>query len=221
MAPIAPVAVFVPPKHPQVVDQEASSQTDEKFKQQFNHEETVQGTVRLYDGDGQVRNIPTPSDDPSDPLSWSTWRRCLIVITLCVFGITGFGVVQSTALFFGELVPYYERLTRGVSIDPALIQLLLTVQTFDASKISQLASYPSLCMGVGNFVFVPLSMMFGRRVIFVFNNALMFACIIWAAKSTDFTGHLAARCLQGLTCGISDCLVSHAAHDCHACADVK
>ncbi len=78
---------------------------------------------------------------------------------------------------------------------------------FNPAKISQLASYPSLCMGIGNFLFVPLSTCLGRRAIFLFNNMLMFAAIIWAAKSDGFTSHLASRCLQGLSCGISDCLV--------------
>jgi MFS family permease len=63
-------------------------------------------------------------------------------------------------------------------------------------------------MGIGNFLFVPLSMMLGRRAVFIINNMLMLSAIIWAAKSLDFTSHLAARCLQGLSCGISDCLVS-------------
>jgi hypothetical protein len=63
-------------------------------------------------------------------------------------------------------------------------------------------------MGIGNFLFVPLSMMIGRRAVFLFNNVLMLAAIIWAAKSDGFSAHLAARCLQGLSCGISDCLVS-------------
>ncbi|KAF8849287.1 hypothetical protein BDZ45DRAFT_810082 [Acephala macrosclerotiorum] len=62
-------------------------------------------------------------------------------------------------------------------------------------------------MGIGNFLFVPLSMMLGRRAIFLLNNALMFASIVWAAKSLDFSSHLAARCLQGLSCGIGDCLL--------------
>lgn len=54
-------------------------------------------------------------------------------------------------------------------------------------------------------------MMLGRRAIFLFNNALMLASIAWAARSVDFGSHLAARCLQGLSCGIGDCLVGHLA----------
>lgn len=154
--------------------------------------EQVEGTVRLFDRQGHVRKIPIPSDDPTDPLTWPAWKRCMVLFSLCMFGVTGFGVVQSTPLFFGEIIPEYMKATRG---------------KFHPSNISQLASYPSLCMGIGNFLFVPLSMAVGRRAVFLFNNVLMLAAIIWAAKSVDFTSHLAARCLQGLTCGISDCLL--------------
>ncbi|KAG4431443.1 hypothetical protein IFR05_013075 [Cadophora sp. M221] len=154
--------------------------------------EQVEGTVRLFHSNGQIRKIPIPSNDPRDPLTWPTWQRSVVLVSLCVFGSAGFGVVQSTPLFFSEIIPEYMRETRG---------------KFDPSKISQLASYPSLCMGIGNFLFVPLSMMLGRRAIFLLNNALMFASIVWAAKSLDFSSHLAARCLQGLSCGVGDCLL--------------
>ncbi|KAH7378874.1 major facilitator superfamily domain-containing protein [Cadophora sp. MPI-SDFR-AT-0126] len=154
--------------------------------------EQVEGTVRLFDSNGQIRKIPIPSNDPHDPLTWPTWKRAMVLITLCVYGTAGFGVIQSTPLFFSEIIPEYMRETRG---------------RFNPSKISQLASYPSLCMGMGNFLFVPLSMMLGRRAIFLFNNVLMFASIVWAARSQDFSSHLAARCLQGLSCGIGDCLL--------------
>ncbi|KAH8588123.1 major facilitator superfamily domain-containing protein [Bisporella sp. PMI_857] len=146
----------------------------------------------MIDENGHIRKIPVPSNDPTDPLTWSSWRRCLILFSLCLFGTAGFGVVQSTPLFFSDIIPEYKKETRGV---------------FDAAKISQLASYPSLCMGLGNFLFVPLSMWWGRRAIFLFNNMLMLAAIFWAARSDGFTSHLASRCLQGLSCGVSDCLL--------------
>ena len=71
-----------------------------------------------------------------------------------------------------------------------------------------LASYPSLCMGLGNFLFVPLSMAIGRRWSLLLSNAILLASVIWAAKSESFESHLGARCLQGLTAGVADCLVS-------------
>ncbi|KAG5747967.1 hypothetical protein H9Q70_009351 [Fusarium xylarioides] len=142
--------------------------------------------VLLYDDDGNVRNLPVPSCDPNDPLNFGIWRQRLILLAVCMYGIAGFGVIQSTPLFFGNLIAEYMKETRG---------------TFHPDRIADLASYPSLCMGLGNFFFVPLSMALGRRFAFILSN------IIWAAKSQSFESHLGARCLQGLTAGISDCLL--------------
>lgn len=77
--------------------------------------EKVEGTVRLFDAVGHVRKIPIPSKDPRDPLTWPLWKRAVVLLSLCVFGIAGFGVVQSTPLFFSELIPMYIRASRGVS----------------------------------------------------------------------------------------------------------
>lgn len=76
--------------------------------------EQIEGTVRLFDSDGNIRKIPIPSKDPTDPLTWSTWKRCIVLLSICVFGVAGFGVVQSTPLFFSQIIEEYERETRGV-----------------------------------------------------------------------------------------------------------
>lgn len=83
----------------------------------------------------------------------------------------------------------------------------IVCQQFNPARIGDLASYPSLCMGLGNFLFVPLSLAFGRRPLFIFCSALMVPAVIWAAKSTSFNSHLGARCLQGLIAGVADCLL--------------
>ena len=62
-------------------------------------------------------------------------------------------------------------------------------------------------MGIGNLLFVPLSIALGRRCAFLLNNTLLLAAVVGAATSTSFESHLRARCLQGLTAGVSDCLV--------------
>ncbi|KAF4333519.1 mfs general substrate transporter [Fusarium beomiforme] len=156
--------------------------------------EDVQGQgsgVLLYEEDGQARKLPIPSSDPNDPLNFGIWRQRLIIAAVCMYGITGFGVIQSTSLFFGKLIAEYK---------------MQTHLEFDPVRITDLASYPSLCMGLGNFFFVPLSMALGRRLAFILSNILLLGSVIWAAKSQSFQSHLAARCLQGLTAGVSDCL---------------
>jgi hypothetical protein len=79
--------------------------------------EQVEGTVRLFGDDGRVRKIPIPSDDPVDPLTWPSWRRSIVLLSLCVFGTVGFGVIQSTPLFFSQIIQEYEHETRGVSFE--------------------------------------------------------------------------------------------------------
>ncbi|WZH49474.1 major facilitator superfamily domain-containing protein [Fusarium acuminatum] len=150
------------------------------------------GGVLLYQEDGQAYKLPVPSSDPNDPLNFGVWRQRLVLAAVCMYGITGFGVIQATPLVFGNLIGEYKMQTRG---------------TFDPARIVDLSSYPSLCMGLGNFFFVPLSMALGRRPAFILSNAILVASIIWAAKSQSFESHLGARCLQGLTAGVSDCLL--------------
>lgn len=50
------------------------------------------GTVQLVDvnhtlatkhaGDGEIVLVPTPSDDPEDPLNWSPRRKALVITTV-------------------------------------------------------------------------------------------------------------------------------------------
>jgi hypothetical protein len=72
-------------------------------------------SVLLYDEDGRPQNFPVPSSDPNDPLSFSIWRQRLILTVVCIYAIAGFGIVQTTPLFFGGLIREYKQQTRGVS----------------------------------------------------------------------------------------------------------
>ncbi|KAF4495992.1 MFS transporter SIT family, siderophore-iron:H+ symporter [Fusarium agapanthi] len=150
---------------------------DDRYDKAMNVEDAVRNSagVLLYDDDGNVRNLPVPSCDPNDPLNFGIWRQRLVLLAVCMYGIAGFGVIQSTPLFFGSLIAEYMKETRGI---------LLAIP---------------LCMGLGNFFFVPLSMALGRRFVFILSNVIFVASIIWAAKSQSFESHLGARCLQGLT----------------------
>jgi hypothetical protein len=86
--------------------------------------EQIEGTVRLFGSDGHIRKIPVPSKDPTDPLTWSTQKRCLVLLSLCVFGVSGFGVVQSTPLFFSQIITEYERETLGVRKSASIYRIL-------------------------------------------------------------------------------------------------
>ncbi|TGZ81689.1 MFS general substrate transporter [Ascodesmis nigricans] len=69
------------------------------------------------------------------------------------------------------------------------------------SRISLLGSLPSLFMGVSNFITVPLSLAFGRRLLLLSMMAILTAGLVWAKFAENFEHHLAARCLVGLGTG--------------------
>lgn len=73
------------------------------------------GGVLLYQEDGRALNLPVPSSDPNDPLNFGVWRQRLVLAAVCIYGITGFGVIQATPLVFGNLIGEYKMQTRGVS----------------------------------------------------------------------------------------------------------
>ncbi|KAF5671980.1 transporter HOL1 [Fusarium circinatum] len=73
----------------------------------------VPGTVLLVDLDGTLETrhaqahrdivlVPTPSDDPDDPLNWSRWRKTLLMTTLCVYCLA---VGIASAAIYSVLVP--------------------------------------------------------------------------------------------------------------------
>lgn len=80
------------------------------------HIENHDSGILLYDDDGHVRRLPVPSSSPNDPLNFGPWRQRLILLAVCLYGVTGFGVIQVTPLFFGKLIPVYKAQTQGVSL---------------------------------------------------------------------------------------------------------
>jgi MFS family permease len=58
-------------------------------------------------------------------------------------------------------------------------------------------------MGIGAFVWVPLSLAIGRRPVFLLCAAILLLGTVWAAIAGSFYQLLAAICLQGLAEGLA------------------
>ena len=63
-------------------------------------------------------------------------------------------------------------------------------------------------MGVGAFVWIPLSLAVGRRLVFLLCAVIMTLATIWAGAAGSFYQLLAAICFQGLAEGLSTSAVS-------------
>ncbi|KAM0788370.1 hypothetical protein ACM66B_001510 [Microbotryomycetes sp. NB124-2] len=152
--------------------------------------EHVEGNVQLLDASGKVRLVPTPTDSPQDPLNWSTWRKVGVYVNVVFFSTMSLSVVGGFGALLGSFFPIYG--AQGVSPD----------------HIARLVTWPSLFTGIGNWIFLPLSLCLGRRPIFLVASLMLVASSVWAAKSGDsFNSHFAARLVQGLSAGATESLL--------------
>ncbi|POS78715.1 hypothetical protein DHEL01_v202899 [Diaporthe helianthi] len=175
------------------------------------------GNVRLRHHETNVIIlIPTPSNDPNDPLNWYVdWRldfplgmpqradqlrpqwykKCIAVLIcvamlMCTFLAAGPSVtiVNTTLDFFPASPP---------TVDPAGFSA-------NISKVAYFFSTTALLQGIGNFIWVPLANKYGRRPVYVASYTLYLATAIWASLEHSYSGFLAARILMGFASGAAE-----------------
>jgi predicted MFS family arabinose efflux permease len=76
-----------------------------------------------------------------------------------------------------------------------------------AADITALMTYPSMFMGVGNLICMPLALAIGRRPVYLLSLLLLVASSVWAANAKHYNEHLGARMLLGFAAGQSEALV--------------
>ena len=85
---------------------------------QNNEQPAIPGTVHLVDLEGTMHSkhaseenlkdvvlVPTPSNDPDDPLNWSPHRKALAATCMCVYTLM---VGIASATIYSVLVPISE-----------------------------------------------------------------------------------------------------------------
>lgn len=71
----------------------------------------------------------------------------------------------------------------------------------DRAAITRLITIPTLTMGIGNFLFMPIALAIGRRPVYLFSCALLFISCIIAGFNTGYNYHLALRIIIGFAAG--------------------
>ncbi|KAH6637830.1 major facilitator superfamily transporter [Boeremia exigua] len=157
---------------------------DIEASQEIEHHR-ARGTVKLLD-DNTVILIPTPSPDPKDPLNLPKWHKFTIVFIVAVYG--AFSVLCTSALG---------------AVAPVLIHLY---PPEDAERATDLLTYPTLFMGIGNLISMPLCEAIGRRPVFLATLVLCIASSIWCANAKTLSSHIAGRNVFSLAAGQSEAL---------------
>lgn len=73
-------------------------------------------------------------------------------------------------------------------------------------RATDLMTYPTLFMGIGNLISMPIALAVGRRPVFLFSMLLLVAGGVWCAFSKSLGSHIAGRNIMSLAAGQSEAL---------------
>ncbi|EMT74677.1 hypothetical protein FOC4_g10000642 [Fusarium odoratissimum] len=93
----------------------------------------------------------------------------------------------------------------GASIPPMLLPLVKDMHV-SSTKISQLASWGTLCIGLGNVWALPTVAYIGSRYTILIGLAVFTAGFFWQARAQSYESLLAARVIGGLGGGVVEAL---------------
>lgn len=145
----------------------------------------VPGTSHLVDlnKDGssqdQIVLIPTPSDDPNDPLNWSYRRKMLQMF--CVILYCYGGSVPGCCIY--SIMP-------EIAADP---NVNLSLKNLNAGT-----GYSFLFLGLGNLIMLPLAQQYGKRPIYLIGLIGVIGVNIWQPYITSNGEWIASKILNGL-----------------------
>ncbi|CAK7207208.1 hypothetical protein SEUCBS139899_010017 [Sporothrix eucalyptigena] len=146
------------------------------------------GDVNLAPADGTTYLIPAPSPDPRDPLNMPLYRKLILLGVVALFSSIGLSMVSGLGGLLGIFIPGY--VAEGKTV----------------ADITNLMTYPSLFMGIGNLVGMPLALAVGRRPVYLGSCIVMVVASVLCATQKNYEWHLAARMVLGLAAGQSEAL---------------
>ncbi|KAJ5493614.1 hypothetical protein N7463_009701 [Penicillium fimorum] len=139
--------------------------------------EDIPGTRLLVDENiTQLVYLPRPSKSPNDPLNWGRLRKYTSMFIVCFWVMLLGGATLSPAVTYGPLINEMGVTVNFLNIAAALALLLL---------------------GLGNLIFNPLALRFGRRPVYLASALISMAAEILAASSKSKGAYMAARVLLG------------------------
>ncbi|CDK29495.1 unnamed protein product [Kuraishia capsulata CBS 1993] len=149
--------------------------------------EAIPGTVHLVDQTGDVHAqhsektkdvvlVPTPTDDPDDPLNWSFNRKLVCMFCLVLYNMA---VGVPSAAIYSVLTPIIEHTN-------------LTL-----SNLNDGTGVMFLFFGWGCMVWQPMAQQYGKRPVYIFSVFVTIFMMVWAPYTTSSGEWIASKLLQG------------------------
>ncbi|KAK0101288.1 hypothetical protein ONS95_006465 [Cadophora gregata] len=152
------------------------------------------GSVRQRDEHtNEIILIPTPSQDPNDPLNWSKPRKYYMAILICLaMFMCNFLAAGPSVAILETALEFFPPIAGPDGISAAI------------AKTAYFFTTTSLLQGTGNLVWMPLVNKYGRRPIYIASYTLYFAVALWLSFTKVYGSFLAARILMGLASGAAE-----------------
>ncbi|TVY39109.1 putative MFS-type transporter [Lachnellula subtilissima] len=164
----------------------------ESYKSAAKRVETL-GTVRhRHEHTNEIILVPTPSNDPNDPLNWSQVFKYYTAFIICL------AMFMCNFLAAGPTIAMVET-AQDFFPDWKQIGLIAAI-----SKVAYFFTSTSLLQGTGNMIWMPLVNKYGRRPIYLISYFIYLICAIWAACTHSYGSFLAARILLGFGAGAAE-----------------
>ncbi|CDK29494.1 unnamed protein product [Kuraishia capsulata CBS 1993] len=149
--------------------------------------EKIPGTVHLVDNNGDMHAehsegakdvvlVPTPTDDPDDPLNWSFRRKMLCMFCLILYNLA-IGIPASA--IYSVLTPIIENTN-------------LTL-----SNLNNGTGVMFLFFGWGCLLWQPMAQQYGKRPVYIFSVFVYIFLMVWAPYTTSSGEWIASKLLQG------------------------
>ncbi len=147
--------------------------------------------------------LPPPSDDPRDPLRWPKGIKIAALLATAIANFTANFAATGLSVAAQVLAMQYQKSATDVN---ALLSVGSYETIYPDSKVADGGWYQFnlLFLGVGNLVWVPLGVKFGKRFSLITSMAIHFIVLVWTAKADGFNSLFAARCLSGLAGGAGE-----------------
>ncbi|KAK5056799.1 hypothetical protein LTR84_012331 [Exophiala bonariae] len=129
---------------------------------------------------------PPPSSNLDDPLRWPRWFKILALLSVALFNFT--------ANFAGS----------GLSVATPILQMQYHKTQNQSFAV---LTWNFFLLGLGNLIWVPLSTKYGKRIIMLVSNCMLFTTIIWTAKAQSWNSLVASRCLSGFAAAAGESIV--------------
>ncbi|KAJ5673039.1 MFS general substrate transporter [Penicillium longicatenatum] len=143
----------------------------------------------LVDSSEEIRRLPIPSKDPNDPLNFPFIAKLGIIVSCCWFSMMSLSVTGGLGSVLGGFDALYA--PEGVS----------------ETEVAWLTTLPSLFIGIGNYVILPLGLAFGKRPVTLMAIMVLLGATIGCGFTQTYEQHLALRIIQGVAIGATESLL--------------